>query len=74
MIVFMTSAAAVFLPFFKDVWQHREDSEALYHEPSEEPCPPAYDEKSFYGTRPPAPLPKTYGYHTHKSSTSNRLV
>ncbi|BFZ15995.1 hypothetical protein BsWGS_19034 [Bradybaena similaris] len=74
---FMTTTAnfsqqtAVFLPFFKEVWQQREESEALYHEPLEEPCPPAYDEKSFYGTRPPAPLPKTYSYHTHKSSTSN---
>ncbi|CAL1547999.1 unnamed protein product [Lymnaea stagnalis] len=74
---FMTTTAnfsqqtGVFLPFFQNVWQRREESEALYHEPSEEPCPPAYVEKTLYGSRPPAPLPKQYVYHTHKSSTSN---
>jgi Rho GTPase-activating protein 5 len=74
---FMTTTAnfsqqtAIFLPFFKDAWLQREESEALYHEPLEGTCPPAYDEKTFYGTRPPAPLPKMYNYHTHKSSTSN---
>ncbi|XP_005097825.1 rho GTPase-activating protein 35 isoform X2 [Aplysia californica] len=75
---FMTTTAnfpqqtAVFLPFFTSVWLQREDSELLFHEPSEEPCPPAYDEKAYYASRPPAPLPKQYAYHhTHKSSTSN---
>ncbi|KAH9518727.1 hypothetical protein Btru_006096 [Bulinus truncatus] len=73
---FMTTTAnfsqqtGVFLPFFQTVWQQREESEALYHEPSEEPCPPAY-EKNFFDSRPPPPLPKQYEYHTHKSSTSN---
>lgn len=66
-------AAAVFLPFFKEVWQQREESEAMYHEPIEESAPTNYEEKPYYGSRPPAPLPKTYVYQTHKSSTSNRL-
>ncbi|KAK0060412.1 rho GTPase-activating protein 190-like isoform X4, partial [Biomphalaria pfeifferi] len=73
---FMTTTAnfsqqtGVFLPFFQTVWQQREESEALFNEPSEEPCPPAY-EKGYYGSRPAPPLPKHYDNHTHISSTSN---
>lgn len=68
---FMFSSAAVFLPFFKTVWDKREESEMLYSDPADDPIPSVYD-KAYYGSRPPAPLPKQYTYHTHKSSTSNR--
>ncbi|GFN96257.1 rho GTPase-activating protein [Plakobranchus ocellatus] len=65
-----TQQTTVYEPFFKLVWEKREESESLYHEPAEEPCPPAYSDKVYF-SRPPAPLPKPFIYQTHKSSTSN---
>ncbi|GFR73478.1 rho GTPase-activating protein [Elysia marginata] len=65
-----TQQTTVYEPFFKQVWEKREESEALYHEPPEESCPPLYADKLYF-SRPPAPLPKPLMYHTHKSSTSN---
>ncbi|KAK7491424.1 hypothetical protein BaRGS_00017253 [Batillaria attramentaria] len=78
--VFMTTTAnfrlqtAAYLPFFLDVLELREQSEAACMAPLEEPCPPAYedDRLQYMDRRPPAPLPKYYDmYQTAKSSTSN---
>ena len=55
----------------------REQSEAAWMVPIDEPRPPAYedDRLTYMDRRPPAPLPKYYDTcHTAKSSTSNRSV
>jgi len=63
---------SVFHPFFTWVWHQRDQLERLFADPSDDPCPQSYDEKAYYATRPPAPLPKACTtYNTHKSSTSN---
>jgi hypothetical protein len=68
--------AAAYLPFFREVLELREQSEAACMMPVEEPCPPAYDDHhthTYMDRRPPAPLPKYYDtYNTAKSNSSNR--
>ena len=70
---FHNPPASVLQPFFTWVWHQREALERLFADPSDDPCPPTYDEKAYYATRPPAPMPKIYTtYNTTKTlSTSH---
>ncbi|PVD34051.1 hypothetical protein C0Q70_05313 [Pomacea canaliculata] len=77
--LFMTTTAtftqqtAAYLPFFREVLDLREQSEAACLAPIEEPCPPAYEDSrsTYMDKRPPAPLPKYYDAGQTRSNTSN---